>query len=222
MKLPHDNQRVHWLASSLADLCVIFLVWSEVDGLFFRMLSNNKGRPRPEVSWWLDNKLVDHTFIGTSENVVQNVLVMPQLQRHHLHAILRCQASNYFGVRNNTPTPQLVIDSYGHYNRQKQNTIISSVQLDLNCKWFIPIFQVPTTSLIFRCLLTMPPNGLVSIAGHKQCCCPSHRLRSYKFKRRFKGWHLILFEFDMTVELCTELQIKSVDSYHCHSASKYS
>ncbi|EFX82716.1 hypothetical protein DAPPUDRAFT_48816 [Daphnia pulex] len=70
------------------------------------------GRPRPEVSWWLDNKLVDHTYIGTSENVVQNVLVIPQLQRHHLHAILRCQASNYFG----------------------QSTIVSSVQLDLNLR----------------------------------------------------------------------------------------
>uniref|UniRef100_A0A0P4Y268 Sidestep protein n=1 Tax=Daphnia magna TaxID=35525 RepID=A0A0P4Y268_9CRUS len=92
------------------------------------------GRPRPEVSWWLDNKLVDHTFIGTSENVVQNVLVIPQLQRHHLHAILRCQASNYFGARNTTSTSHLGLNSYGHHNRQQQNTIVSSVQLDLNLK----------------------------------------------------------------------------------------
>ncbi|KAI9559309.1 hypothetical protein GHT06_016098 [Daphnia sinensis] len=92
------------------------------------------GRPRPEVSWWLDNKLVDHTFIGTSENVVQNVLVIPQLQRHHLHAMLRCQASNYFGPRNTTSTPHLGFNSYGHHNRQQQNTIVSSVQLDLNLK----------------------------------------------------------------------------------------
>ncbi|EFX71288.1 hypothetical protein DAPPUDRAFT_60346 [Daphnia pulex] len=60
------------------------------------------GRPRPEVSWWLNDKLVDHTYMATSENVVQNILVIPQLERHHLHAILRCQASNYFGVHNNT------------------------------------------------------------------------------------------------------------------------
>ncbi|XP_046645622.1 synaptogenesis protein syg-2-like isoform X1 [Daphnia pulicaria] len=103
------------------------------------------GRPRPEVSWWLDNKLVDHTYIGTSENVVQNVLVIPQLQRHHLHAILRCQASNYFGVRNNTPTytPYPTIAPYGqqppHHSRQQQqqqqqSTIVSSVQLDLNLR----------------------------------------------------------------------------------------
>jgi hypothetical protein len=93
------------------------------------------------VSWWLDNKLVDHTYIGTSENVVQNVLVIPQLQRHHLHAILRCQASNYFGVRNNTPTytPYPTIAPYlqqpPHHSRQQQqqqSTIVSSVQLDLN------------------------------------------------------------------------------------------
>nr|CAH0113502.1 unnamed protein product [Daphnia galeata] len=104
------------------------------------------GRPRPEVSWWLDNKLVDHTYIGTSENVVQNVLVIPQLQRHHLHAILRCQASNYFGVRNNTSpyTPYPTITPYGqqqqqqssHHIRQQQqqSTIVSSVQLDLNLR----------------------------------------------------------------------------------------
>ncbi|XP_057369209.1 synaptogenesis protein syg-2-like [Daphnia carinata] len=92
------------------------------------------GRPRPEVSWWLDNKLVDHTFISPSENVVQNVLVIPQLQRHHLHAILRCQASNYFGAHNKTSTPHLGLNSYGHHNRQQQNTIVSSVQLDLNLK----------------------------------------------------------------------------------------
>jgi hypothetical protein len=122
--------------------------------------SGTAGRPRPEVSWWLDNKLVDHTYIGTSENVVQNVLVIPQLQRHHLHAILRCQASNYFGVRNNTSpyTPYPTITPYGqqqqqqqqqssHHIRQQQqqSTIVSSVQLDLNCELlnvFIFIFYL--------------------------------------------------------------------------------
>ncbi|EFX71285.1 hypothetical protein DAPPUDRAFT_60359 [Daphnia pulex] len=78
------------------------------------------GRPRPEVSWWLNDKLVDHTYMATSENVVQNILVIPQLERHHLHAILRCQASNYFGVHNNT-------SPFAH-------TIVSSVQLDLNLR----------------------------------------------------------------------------------------
>jgi hypothetical protein len=104
------------------------------------------GRPRPEVSWWLNDKLVDHTYMATSENVVQNILVIPQLERHHLHAILRCQASNYFGVHNNTPP--FAVQSYGykkqnpkhqhssssHHSRHAQHTIVSSVQLDLNRK----------------------------------------------------------------------------------------
>jgi hypothetical protein len=124
-----------------------------MDSIFCSMFRRMKtGRPRPEVSWWLDNKLVDHTYIGTSENVVQNVLVIPQLQRHHLHAILRCQASNYFGVRNNTPTytPYPTIAPFGqqqqspHHSRQQQqqSTIVSSVQLDLNRESFFIKFQV--------------------------------------------------------------------------------
>ncbi|XP_046444783.1 hemicentin-1-like isoform X3 [Daphnia pulex] len=105
------------------------------------------GRPRPEVSWWLNDKLVDHTYMATSENVVQNILVIPQLERHHLHAILRCKASNYFGVHNNTPP--FAVQSYGykkpkpkqqqhspssHHSRHPQHTIVSSVQLDLNLR----------------------------------------------------------------------------------------
>jgi hypothetical protein len=109
------------------------------------------------VSWWLDNKLVDHTYIGTSENVVQNVLVITQLQRHHLHAILRCQASNYFGVRNNTPsyTPYPTISTpYGqqqlqqspHHIRQQQlSTIVSSVQLDLNRELLFILYKFNTS-----------------------------------------------------------------------------
>ena len=102
---------------------------------------SDSGRPRPEVSWWLDDKLVDHTYVGTSENVVQNVLVIQQLERRHLHAVLRCQASNYFGVHNNTP-PYYTTTTYGHQQQHRQqqqqqhqqHTIVSSVQLDLNRK----------------------------------------------------------------------------------------
>jgi hypothetical protein len=121
----------------------MFSVMSElVDEL--AIISLKTGRPRPEVSWWLNDKLVDHTYIATSENVVQNVLVIPQLERHHLHAVIRCQASNYFGVHNNTPP--FAVQSYGsqkqqkhhsssfHHSKQQQHTIVSSVQLDLNRK----------------------------------------------------------------------------------------
>ncbi|XP_057377769.1 uncharacterized protein LOC130699475 [Daphnia carinata] len=104
------------------------------------------GRPRPEVTWWLGEKLVDYTYIATSETVVQNVLVIPKLERRHLHAILRCQASNYYFVHNETLS--YTVQPYWHQKQhlpfhqwQNQHTLISIVQLDLNLR---PLWVVIT------------------------------------------------------------------------------
>nr|CAH0108077.1 unnamed protein product [Daphnia galeata] len=69
--------------------------------------------------------------------------VDPALAATHPAPVIRCQASNYFGVHNNTPP--FAVQSYGlqkqqkhyhlsssHHSRQQQHTIVSSVQLDLN------------------------------------------------------------------------------------------
>lgn len=90
------------------------------------------------MTWWLGEKLVDYTYIATSENVVQNALVISKLERHHLHATLRCQASNYFGARNDTPSYPVQPYWYqkqqhlSSHHREQQHVIASSVQLDLN------------------------------------------------------------------------------------------
>lgn len=68
---------------------------------------------------------MDHTFIGTSENVVQNVLMLPRLERHHLHSRLRCQA------RNNNLTNLAAAAAAA------TALIVSSVQIDLNRKIII-------------------------------------------------------------------------------------
>uniref|UniRef100_A0A0N8ECY9 Sidestep protein n=2 Tax=Daphnia magna TaxID=35525 RepID=A0A0N8ECY9_9CRUS len=104
------------------------------------------GRPLPEVTWWLGDKLVDYTYISTSETVVQNILVIPKLERRHLHATLRCQASNYFGVRNDTPSYPVQPYWYqkqhsSFHHREHQHAIASSVQLDLNLR---PLWVVIT------------------------------------------------------------------------------
>ncbi|KZR97634.1 Uncharacterized protein APZ42_007378, partial [Daphnia magna] len=123
------------------------------------------GRPRPEVSWWLDNKLVDHTFIGTSENVVQNVLVIPQLQRHHLHAILRCQASTIL-VRA-TPRQRPILASIPTDITIDNNKTRSSPACNLisivSLSFFFFQFQLPILTLIFYGLF----------------CCKSHRMVHY-------------------------------------------
>ena len=105
------------------------------------------GRPRPEVTWWLDERLLDQTFVATSESVVQNVLVIGQLERRHLHANLRCQASNaaaitgYNSSSSSSSMAPASLHVLRHHQQQQQqqhyqlHTLVSSVQLDLNRKW---------------------------------------------------------------------------------------
>ena len=63
--------------------------------------------------------MVDDTWISTSESVVQNVLILARLERHHLHSRLRCQARNVNATETYAAT---------------SNLLVSSVQIDLNCK----------------------------------------------------------------------------------------
>ena len=95
------------------------------------------------MTWWLEDRLLDQTFIATSENVVQNVLVIGQLERRHLHANLRCRASNAASITGfnssivTSPAHQ-VLRHHQLLQSQQQNyqlhTLVSSVQLDLNRK----------------------------------------------------------------------------------------
>lgn len=82
------------------------------------------GRPRPEVTWWMEDVMVDDTSISMSEKVVQNVLIIARLERHHLHTRLRCQARNIN-----------LTESY----TSASNVMVSSVQIDLNRKYLDPV-----------------------------------------------------------------------------------
>ncbi|RZF47478.1 hypothetical protein LSTR_LSTR007405 [Laodelphax striatellus] len=52
------------------------------------------GRPTPRVSWWRDGVSLDDGDEPLTADRVRNVLVLEQLQRKHLGALLTCQASN--------------------------------------------------------------------------------------------------------------------------------
>ncbi|KAF2363111.1 CD80-like immunoglobulin C2-set [Trinorchestia longiramus] len=52
------------------------------------------GRPRPTVSWWHEDTLLDSTSEQQGTDVTSNVLLLPPLKRSDLYKILTCQGSN--------------------------------------------------------------------------------------------------------------------------------
>ncbi|XP_049877569.1 nephrin-like [Pectinophora gossypiella] len=52
------------------------------------------GDPRPRVTWYLENTVIDDSFEQRSDGVTVNTLTFPNVGRQHLNARLVCQASN--------------------------------------------------------------------------------------------------------------------------------
>ncbi|CAG7819960.1 unnamed protein product [Allacma fusca] len=53
------------------------------------------GRPKPKVTWWLENAIIDDTDSErTSDGVKHNLLHYHKIQRHQLFSKFVCQASN--------------------------------------------------------------------------------------------------------------------------------
>ncbi|XP_054746887.1 uncharacterized protein LOC129252242 [Anastrepha obliqua] len=52
------------------------------------------GRPRPNVTWYLDNTVIDESFEHRSDGKTVNHLSYPNIGRQHLNARLVCVASN--------------------------------------------------------------------------------------------------------------------------------
>ncbi|XP_047506872.1 neural cell adhesion molecule 2 isoform X1 [Pieris napi] len=52
------------------------------------------GRPRPRVTWYLENVVIDDSFEQRADGITVNTLTFPNVGRQHLNARLVCQASN--------------------------------------------------------------------------------------------------------------------------------
>ncbi|KDR21492.1 hypothetical protein L798_04051, partial [Zootermopsis nevadensis] len=52
------------------------------------------GRPRPRVTWFLENTIIDDSYTHEPNDVTTNHLSFPNIGRQHLNARLICQASN--------------------------------------------------------------------------------------------------------------------------------
>lgn len=76
------------------------------------------GRPRPKVTWFHENTVIDDSYEIRSDGLTVNHLTFPNVGRQHLKARLTCQATN-----NNMVAPATKV-----------------VILDINCKYnFITI-----------------------------------------------------------------------------------
>lgn len=53
-----------------------------------------KGRPRPNVTWYLDNTVIDESFEQRPDRVTVNHLSYPNIGRQHVNARFVCIASN--------------------------------------------------------------------------------------------------------------------------------
>lgn len=52
------------------------------------------GKPRPNVTWYLDNTVIDETFDQRSDGKTVNHLSYPNVGKQHVNARLVCMASN--------------------------------------------------------------------------------------------------------------------------------
>lgn len=62
--------------------------------LIFVCLLSFTGRPRPNVTWYLDNTVIDESFEQRPDGVTVNHLSYPNIGRQHVNARFVCIASN--------------------------------------------------------------------------------------------------------------------------------
>lgn len=64
------------------------------------------GRPPPNVTWYLDNGIIDASYEYRADGVTVNHLLFPNVGRQHLNSRLICMAGN---TNLSPPTSKVVI-----------------------------------------------------------------------------------------------------------------
>ncbi|KAI5634750.1 immunoglobulin domain-containing protein [Phthorimaea operculella] len=94
------------------------------------------GRPRPRVTWFLENLVIDESYEQRPDGITVNTLTFPNVGRQHLNAQFVCQASN-----TNLVPPEnkiLVLDinlkpiSVNILNKEKQ--VSADKRYEIECK----------------------------------------------------------------------------------------
>ncbi|ETN58204.1 sidestep protein [Anopheles darlingi] len=70
--------------------------WSapQVFGPRARYVIESDPAPQPDVLWFINDNLVDNQIEQNTGNIIENRLLWTSIQRHQLHSIFTCQASN--------------------------------------------------------------------------------------------------------------------------------
>lgn len=89
------------------------------------------GRPRPRVTWFLENEVIDQSYDTRTDGMVVNHLTFKNVQKEHLHKRLICQATN-----NNLVEPEM-----------------RAAVLDINCKYNFVFLLLCSFSLFVICFI---------------------------------------------------------------------
>ncbi|XP_024081839.1 hemicentin-1-like [Cimex lectularius] len=94
------------------------------------------GEPRPTVSWFVNEKLVEASDYTEGNNLVINKLTVPSLKRHHLNTTYKCQASN---TKLMTPTEKTVrlemfLKPLEVHLLNKRSSLIADQEYSLTCQ----------------------------------------------------------------------------------------
>lgn len=94
------------------------------------------GRPRPKVTWYLENTVIDDSYEHRPSNLTVNHLSFPNVGRQHLNARLICQATN----TNLTPpsSKAVILDinlkPVSVHIETKEKQISADKRYDVECK----------------------------------------------------------------------------------------
>lgn len=78
--------------------------------IYYSSFTHFTGRPQPDVSWYMNEILVDDEYEHNSGNIIENRLLWPSLQRQDLYSVFTCRAANTKAVA--PREKRLVLDMY--------------------------------------------------------------------------------------------------------------